>query len=119
MPYVIDADGTDLVRLREGPGVALAWTPDGGRVLLSADERFVSVRPDGTGERVFVEEVPERGRLVVDWSPDGDWIVMSSPHGVSTPSGPATGNIYLMRADGSQTFHLGLGTEPSWRPESG
>jgi len=117
VPYVMDADGTDLVRLRDDLGVALDWTPDGRRILLSADGRFVSVRPDGSGERLFADDVPEQGRLVVDWSPDGDWIVMSSPHGVASASGPAVNSVYLMRADGSQIFHVGDGAEPSWRPE--
>jgi serine/threonine protein kinase len=124
IPYVIDADGTDRVRLSDELGVALGWTPDGRRILLSAEGRFVSVRPDGSGERLFVEDVPEDGRLVIDWAPDGDWIVMSSPYSTASPSGlgdvaARTGNLYLMRADGSQTFHVGVGVEPSWRPETG
>jgi dipeptidyl aminopeptidase/acylaminoacyl peptidase len=118
-PYVVDADGSDLVRLRDGPGVVLSWTPDGGRILLSADYRFVSVRPDGSGERVFIEDVPEAGRLVIDWSPDGEWIVASPPAADGTASEPAEGRVYLMRADGSQVFAIALGAEPSWRPDTG
>jgi WD40 repeat protein len=94
--------------------VVLGWTPDGTRILLAADQSFISVRQDGSGERVFVEEPPELGRLVIDWSPDGEWIVMSSPTGVELG-----GRLYLMRGDGSETFQLGIGTEPSWRPETG
>jgi Tol biopolymer transport system component len=118
-PYVIDADGSDLVRLRDGPGVVLDWTPDGRRILLSADERYVSVHPDGSDERVFIEDVPEAGRLVMDWSPDGAWIITSSPTAGPTQSGPAEGRVYLMRVDGSQVFVIALGAEPSWRPGTG
>jgi serine/threonine protein kinase/WD40 repeat protein len=114
VPSVMDADGSDLVRLRDEPAVVLGWTPDGTRILLAADQSFISVRQDGSGERVFVEEPPELGRLVIDWSPDGEWIVMSSPTGVELG-----GRLYLMRGDGSETFQLGIGTEPSWRPETG
>jgi Tol biopolymer transport system component len=71
------------------------------------------VPPDGAGERVFVDEPPEGGRLVIDWSPDGEWIVMSSPSRVNLVT-----NLYLMRADGSETFQIGLASEPSWRPEA-
>jgi DNA-binding SARP family transcriptional activator/tRNA A-37 threonylcarbamoyl transferase component Bud32/WD40 repeat protein len=109
-PFVIDADGGHLTRLREGPGVVLSWTPDGRRILLSGDGSFLSVRPDVSGERVFVGEPPEDGRLVIDWSPDGDWLVMSSPSGVGN-------NLYLMSADGSQVFQIGFGGEPAWRPD--
>jgi DNA-binding SARP family transcriptional activator/tRNA A-37 threonylcarbamoyl transferase component Bud32 len=108
-PFVIDADGGSLTKLRDDHGVALSWTPDGRRVVLSADGSFVTVRPDGSDERVFIEEPPEDGRLVIDWSPEGRWIAMSSPSGFGN-------NLYLMRADGSQTFQIGLGIEPSWRP---
>jgi hypothetical protein len=83
--------------------------------VLSADGSFVSVLPDGSGERVFVEDPPAGGRLVIDWSPDGEWISMSSPTGV----GIFDGRLYLMRGDGSEIFQVGLGTEPSWRPEAG
>ncbi|HEY3213732.1 MAG TPA: BTAD domain-containing putative transcriptional regulator [Actinomycetota bacterium] len=112
-PYVVDADGSDLVKLRDEPGVVLSWTPDGRRIILSGDGSLLSVRPDGSGERVFVEEPPETGRLVVDWSPDGDWMVMSTPTGLDIGN-----NLYLMRADGSQVFQIGLGREPAWRPRT-
>jgi TolB protein len=114
VPYVIDPDGGDLVRLRQKDGVVLDWTLDGRRILLSADRSLLSVRPDGSGDRVFLAEPPEGGRLVIDWSPDGDWIVMSTPSSVDLMR-----NLYLMRADGSQVFQIGFGTEPSWRPRTG
>ena len=114
VPSVMDADGTDLVKIQDEPAVVLGWTPDGRRILLGEEQSFVSVLPDGSGKRVFVEEPPELGRLVIDWSPDGEWIAMSSPTGVELG-----GRLYLMRGDGSELFQIGLGTEPSWRPEPG
>ncbi len=118
-PFRMAADGSDLRRLRDEPGVVLGWTPDGRRILLSVDESFLSIRPDGSGEQVFLEDPPENGRLVVDWSPDAGWIVASTPHGITTASGPAVGQVYLIRADGSEVFWVGPGAEPSWRPEAG
>jgi Tol biopolymer transport system component len=109
-PYVMDADGDNIVRLLEEPGFALSWTPDGGRILISTASGFVSVKPDGRAERTFVADPPEDGRLVMDWSPDGRWIVLSSPSGVGD-------TLYFMPADGSQVFVIGVGVEPSWRPE--
>jgi len=110
-PYVIDADGGGRVKLRDRPGVVLSWTPDGRRILVGGDGSFLTVRPDGSDERVFLEDPPEDGVLALDWSPDGRWIVMSPPSGLGS-------TLYLMRADGSQLFRIGFGTEPSWRPES-
>jgi DNA-binding SARP family transcriptional activator/Tol biopolymer transport system component/tRNA A-37 threonylcarbamoyl transferase component Bud32 len=110
-PYVIDADGGGLVKLRDDPGVVLAWTPDGRRILVGGDGSFLTVRPDGSDERMFLEDPPEDGVLALDWSPDGRWMVMSPPSGLGS-------TLYLMRADGSQLFRIGFGTEPSWRPET-
>ena len=113
--YHMAADGGDLTRLRDEPVVFLGWTPDGRRILLHQDMSLITARPDGSGEQVFMEDPPEDGRLVVDWSPDGAWIVASTPHRFASASGPA--QVYLIRADGSETFWVGPGAEPSWRPE--
>ena len=114
-PYVVDADGGDLIRLSEEFGIALGWTPDGRRILISVNGSLFSVRPDGSGRRLFVEHLPEDGRLVLDWSPDGRWAVMSGP---PPPDGRNT--IYLMRGDGSQVFVISsIGSQPSWRPKVG
>ena len=115
--YVMDADGGDLVEVRE-EAVALSWTPDGKRIVLSADRSLVAERPDGTGDRVIIRHPPENGRLVLDWSPDGRWIVMTTISLVRQGyvSGP---NVYLTRSDGGELFLVGSGTKPSWRPASG
>jgi TolB protein len=112
-PYVVDADGGEPMRLSDEPGVVLSWTPGGRRIVLAVGRSFVTVRPDGSGEQVFVEEPPEGGRLVMDWSPDGRWIVISTPSSL----GDLGGSMYLMSADGEELFRLGSGNEPSWRPE--
>jgi hypothetical protein len=60
--HVVDADGTHLVRLRDEPGVVLSWTPEGRRILVAADESFLTVRPDGSDERGFLEDPPRMVR---------------------------------------------------------
>jgi WD40 repeat protein len=110
-PYVIDWDGGRLVKLRDEPGVVLSWTPDGRRIMVGGDASFLTVRPDGSDKRVFLEDPPEDGVLALDWSPDGRWIVMSPSSGLGS-------TLYLMRADGSQLFRIGFGMEPSCRPET-
>jgi Tol biopolymer transport system component len=57
-PYVMDADGDNIVGLLDDPGFALSWTPDGRRILISTDDSFVSVLPDGSGEPAFVVDAP-------------------------------------------------------------
>jgi serine/threonine protein kinase/DNA-binding SARP family transcriptional activator/Tol biopolymer transport system component len=115
--YVMDADGGDLVEVRE-EAVALSWTPDGKRIVLSADRSLVAERPDGTGDRVIIRHPPENGRLVLDWSPDGRWMVMTTIGmvGQGIVSAPY---VYLTRSDGGELFLVGSGSKPSWRPASG
>ena len=114
-PYVVDADGGNLIRLSEEFGLACCWTPDGQRILISVNGSLFTVRPDGSGRRLFVEDPPENGMLLLDWSPDGRWAVMSGP---PPPVGQNT--IYLMRGDGSQVFVISsTGSQPSWRPKVG
>jgi Tol biopolymer transport system component len=64
-PFVIDADGGHLTRLREGPGVVLSWTPDGRRILLSGDGSFLSVRAGV--RRGTTRGRSARHRLVAGW----------------------------------------------------
>jgi hypothetical protein len=109
--YVMDPDRGDLVEVRE-EATALSWTPDGKRIVLSAYGSLRAVRPDGTGDGVILRCPPENGRLVMDWSPDGRWIMMTNPYGSAT-------NVYVMRSDGGELFLVGSGSEPSWRPASG
>jgi serine/threonine protein kinase/DNA-binding SARP family transcriptional activator len=109
-PYVVDAGGGEPVSLLDAPGFAQTWTPDGDHVMIAAFDSLVTAQPDGTYGAVFMKYPPEAGRLDLDWSPDGRWIVGSSA--------PNTQNtLYLIRGDGSEYFQVGTGTNPSWQPD--
>ena len=73
--YVMDQDGGDLVEVRE-EAVALSWTPDGKRIVLSAYGSLLAVRPDGTGRpcdpQVSAREQPARHGLVARRPMDRD-----------------------------------------------
>jgi TolB protein len=110
--YVMNADGSGLAELSSRPAAVLSWMPVGDRIVLSSGEDLVTVGPDGSGERVLLDDPPEAGRLELDWSPDGRWVIMAS-------GGPnqSDANLYLMRGDASEVFLVGKGTTPSWRPD--
>ena len=84
------------------------------RGVLDGKERVLSMRPDGSDVQVVLDDLPLDAPVVlVDWSADRRWIVMSEPW----QSG--TDEMYLMSADGDEVFYLGGGSEPRWRPGSG
>lgn len=92
--YVINADGTDLVRLtpsrlpssrRIFPEDTLpAWSPDGTRIAFlrtypSGNEEIYTMNADGSGLRPLTDEAQEQisaERLA--WSPDGSEVIVST-----------------------------------------
>jgi serine/threonine-protein kinase len=117
--YVVNADGTGLREIATTSAVietAPVWAPDGRRIVFWDDDRngggtLYSIRPDGSGLRPFMPELPEADVLIPSWSPDGQWIALA---GVSYAVSP----LYLTHVDGGPVYTFGLNaSEPKWRPE--
>lgn len=124
--YVMNADGTNVSPLLEGPffGPPLtlyyesAWSPDGMRIAVVACEagfydcypsEIVVVNQDGSG----ATPVAQGGGLAGPaWSPDGLAIAYSAS---GCPG--CQPSLYLVRADGSGGgVILANGAGPAWRP---
>ena len=135
--YVTDADGGDLVLVHREPGsvypAPISWTPDGQLLVFwgrhGAEQSLLSMRPDGSDVRPFADTLPEcvavgcsRGQgipsLLLNWSADERWIVLSQAPGLQ-PNDAGISGAYLMRADGSELFLIANGFEPTWRPDLG
>jgi len=132
----MDAGGGDLTMVHREPGLVfqapITWTPDGQRLLFwgreGAEETLVSMRPDGSDVRAFAGGLPEGHNLgqtrqglqalLLDWSADERWIVLSQARGVNVNS-PGIPGSYLVRADGGEPFLISNGFEPTWRPDLG
>ena len=111
--YVVDSDGSDLIRLNpEGTFAACcgpaSWSPDGTQVTFGAPSLDAEGAADFTRSAVYVAEadgseveaITEPGAFTeaAKWSPDGEWIVFNKKSG---PIGVKGSDLYLIHPDGS------------------
>ena len=116
--YTATADGTDLVRLTQSPGLDThpCWSPDGQKIAFATDRwgglELASVRPDGTGLMRLttspgLDDYPA-------YSPDGSRLAF-----LSNRDGQF--EIYLAASDGTGPFNLSRhplrDTFPTWTPD--
>ena len=117
--YMMNADGTSLVRLTESKGVDYpsSWSPD-GRKLAFVSERNGSyniyvMSVDGSEPSVQLTHDSE-GAGAPSWSPDGRRIAFSSWR-------DGDGEIYVMDPDGANIIQLTNSDAdedaPSWSPD--
>jgi Tol biopolymer transport system component len=111
--YVVDSDGSDLIRLSpKGTFVSCcgpaSWSPDGTHVAfagLSLDatglrDELKSAVYVATADGSDVAAITEPGAFTetAAWSPDGEWIVFNKKSG---PVGVKGSDLYLVHPDGS------------------
>ena len=116
--YTAAADGTDLVRLTQSPGLDAhpCWSPDGQTIAFATDRwgglELAAVGSDGHGlvrltRSPGLDDYPS-------YSPDGARLAF-----VSNRDGQF--EVYVARADGSQAFNLsqhpGRDRYPTWTPD--
>jgi dipeptidyl aminopeptidase/acylaminoacyl peptidase len=114
-----------------------SWSPDGTRLAILDGVPMSEDRPDFVRNVLLVVDVETgQGVRVIDagacycvgisapvaaWSPDGDWIAVSTVGG-ATPrdAGAHADGLYLVRPDGSGLHRIAQGafTTLAWRPGS-
>ena len=118
---VINADGSNLVKLTNRYDGFPSWSPDGTRIAF---QRVLSRPPDASIEHIYVVTVVSRDEtqltasgtnfyLTPTWSPDGTQIALRTRNAAGTPV------IYAMNADGSALrplYDAAWGNLPAWSP---
>jgi PKD repeat protein len=117
--YVMNADGSNVVRLTNGAGVDATiadpdWAPDGSRIVFTCEvggnRDICRINADGTG-LVRLTSDPTAD-FAPAWSPDGRRIAFVSGS-----------QLKLMNADGSGATQVATGywrpNAPDWSPDGG
>ena len=114
--YVMNADGSGATRLttnRSADDGSPAWSPDGSKIAFhtNRDDNYeiYVMNADGSAQTNLTKESGSEDASP-SWSPDGSRLVFASE-----------GDLYTMRADGSQQLRLTSSkTEdqfPAWSPD--
>jgi Tol biopolymer transport system component len=114
--YVMNADGSGVTRLttnRSADDAAPVWSPDASRIAFhtNRDDNYeiYVMNADGSGQTNLTKESGSEDAYP-SWAPDGSRIVFASE-----------GDLYTMRADGSQQARLTSGKTddqfPAWSPD--
>ena len=117
--WTVNADGSGETMV--GRGVALDYSPDGLKILISDRGDLATVSVDGTRRRTILkrEDLLRRGRGSLSnaaWSPTGKLIAYDAN---KTGNGTSKRSLYVVRPNGSGKKplpSLSGGTEPEWSP---
>jgi len=117
--YGIRPNGTGRHQLLDGgPYYAMAWSPDGSRVVLDTISDIVLRQHDGSGTRTILHQKPSfiDATVFMDpaWSPDGNALAIDEAKGSIAL---ARRTVELMRLDGRLHEVAEHSAFPSWGPD--
>jgi hypothetical protein len=111
----MNANGSNVTRLTNGPGLKASWSPDGSKIVFVSQQDGVSqiyvMNADGNNLTRLTHTSGDE--MAPTWSPDGSKIAF-----VSRRDGSA--QLYIMSADGANQHALtshGENRLPVWSPD--
>lgn len=116
--YVMNADGSNVIRLTSAGGTAPAWSPDGGRIAFERQSDIYVMNADGSNQVNLTATIGDGLALSPTWSPDSSRIAFSADF--EREAGLDV-EIYVINADGTGIARLttspGLDWFPAWSPD--
>lgn len=122
--FIMDADGSNERRVTQsGLNIfCVDWSPDDKQLVLCGGVGpyenvaldIYTINVDGTGLTKLTND-PSRD-YEPQWSPDGQFITFSSDRNAPSGFGGAYGQVYVMRADGSEVRQLTNSETSSFGP---
>lgn len=111
--WVVNADGSDPVRVARVGARSLSWSADGGRIAFTSRDDIWLMNADGSHMR-RLKRTPELPEHNVDWSPVGGRIAFDTGGWVS--------QLYVIRTNGRNLQVVQSGKfwdarEPDWSPD--
>jgi Tol biopolymer transport system component len=121
---ILDLKTQHVTQVTTGPDTFPAWSPAGDQIAFTSnregDYEIYTVHPNGKGLTRLTHSPGNDAHPA--WSPDGEWIVFASNRTgfKDETGGMSDGEIFVMRADGSDLRQLTENTfedgTPAWRP---
>jgi Tol biopolymer transport system component len=124
--YLINPDGTDLVRLTQGEGEYPSWSPDGKKIAFASSRdgnyEIYVMNADGSNQTRLTNNPAYD--MYPAWSPDGQFIAFDTQRDYYPPKDQGAGEefeIHVMKADGTCDTRLTTNAVedrfPAWSPD--
>ena len=118
--YVVDVNTMKETQLTNEHSFAPIWSPDGKKIVYGCQKELCVMNSDGSGQTRLMNwwfDLNYRPSSP-SWSPDGQYIVYWQ-HDPFCFLCPMTGQLWVMKADGSQKTKITDGPAdqyPAWQP---